>query len=185
MKDFSDDNLIKLKQIVFYLGNGWVFNEIESSRHYIVLTNKYNRFYRISITTDSKFFSFSSFVGREISTTYRNHDSMKANVSREPKAISNEIHRKILVGYADAVNSALEYSLKKAEEKKHKKIIIDTIGRMVRVDNRNCRHHSYMCQFTGRNKIYGWVEEQTSTNYRVEISNLDADTMIRIMALIN
>ncbi|CNK26073.1 Uncharacterised protein [Yersinia aldovae] len=185
MNDFNFDDLAKIRKIVFHLGNGWVFNKIESSEYCIVLTNKYNRYYRITITTDSKYFSFSSSVSTLISMIYRNHNSMKANVSRDPEAISHEIYRKILAGYEDAVNKAKEHSLQKAEENKNKKIIIDTIGRLVCVDDRDTRHHRYMCQFTGRDRIYGGVEELTKKKFRIEISNLDADTMIRIMALIN
>lgn len=181
---FTAVDFAKAEAIAHCLGDGWVFNEIKSTEHFIYFTSKNLRHCEIFIRQDSARWTVRAFVLSAIDgRTKHAHAWASVNPARAIQSLANDIKRRVIKGLAEAVAKEAERASQERAKKDGDRILIDAFGRLV--DLKPHRHHDrdMFCLFE-KNGVNGVVRKHWREGFMLELDGLDDATIFKIMGIL-
>ncbi|OAT35695.1 hypothetical protein M988_4392 [Hafnia paralvei ATCC 29927] len=185
MQRFTDEDILKLRQIAFHLSDGWVFNQLRSKEHYIYLTNKNERHCEIGVSKSDGFFRFISKVNDKISYTTGCHSTRSAKATRRASAIAADVRRHVLPGLKEAVEAALVKFEAESDIRNQQTLLLQALGYLARVNSGEQRNLGF-CDFTVNDRVKGHIDKKYQPHkYDLELRNLSPDDVIKIVGFVS
>lgn len=177
---FSENEVIdQIKKIAVSLGDGWRYDEINSTniwKYLIQGSNKKISFYMK--TRHNRHYS----VSASLRNGRVNHNTIGLSLERSHVRLALDIKRRLLVGFDEFILKCQE-EIKVDNLKEEKKtILINLIKRVIK-----CQKYSWndKYHFSAKDGTYGTIELKLKDEaFNIELNNITPEKAIKILAII-
>lgn len=177
---FKSKFLPMFAKVCSCLGDGWRIDTLDQDYdHRIKLTASNYKKYSICARLEK---------GRIIITgsidyhyyPYANSSSCTVAIDRNPRAVANDIKRKILPGALDMISAAVNHHYNERQEADHRQIVLSMLRHQVTLTN----HYQALTGFNNDNGVMGVIKE-VAHEYQVNIDRLSTDQLIKLMGFVS
>lgn len=180
---FSENEVIdQIKKIAVSLGDGWRYDEINSTNiwKYLIqgsnkkisfyMKNRHNRHYSVSASLRN---------GR---VNQKNHNTIGLSLERSHVRLALDIKRRLLVGFDEFILKCQEEIKFDDLKEERKSILMSLIKRVIK-----CQKYSWndKYHFSSKDASYGTIELKFKDEaFNIELNNITPEKAIKILAII-
>lgn len=165
------------------LGSKWRLDLKNSDRFRVSIFNPEIKHYSVNFRVEDKRFIITDNIKPPLKS-FKSPNRCTAAMTRKPKSLARDLERKIIFDSSIKLKEANDYLKGLRLEKENKDIIKGVINNLVSVSG----HYSKICSFNHRKnrKISGTVDGYVKQDsYKLELTNLNQDQLIRIIAAVS
>lgn len=182
MTTFNETFIPVFKRVCSALGDGWRFDQRRADELYrIFLFTPALPNYSIVVLQEKDRLILTGSPKR--SRSYNDYSRCTVALTREPRAIAQDIRKKILAYAPQQIDKAAADLAGRMEQKEDRQILLNLLSRLIEtrdLQNRN----GILCELKAQ-CIRGYVSERYQGSYNLELSGLGKDQLIKLAGFIS
>lgn len=182
MKDqtFKSKYLPMFAKVCSFLGDGWRIDTLDQDYdHRIKLTAPNYKKYSICARLEKGRIIITGSVDYQY-YPYAISSRCTVNICRNPRAVADDIRKKILPGALDMISEAMNHHRNERQEADHRQIVLSMLRHQVTLTN----HYHALTGFNNGKGVMGVIKE-VAHQYQISIDNLSTDQLIKLMGFVS
>ncbi|WP_045406725.1 hypothetical protein [Vibrio jasicida] len=175
----------ELDAIAAAMGEGWVHNKVQQTGycHYLTKGKQCIQVMRES-GSNNKRVSLSTCFSPYHPVNRDHYNKITVSLDRSPKALAADIKRRLLPGYAEHLQQAIDKHNESRQKKEMDKFIIDSFKKIVPLEHYSNNNGWHFGDSWGG--VQGWIKQNyhRGDEISLELNRLSPEMTIKILALL-